>query len=55
MWVFKALKPFSKTVDFQYNILHAINHYDEKFISENTWNELGKPQQTLKDFAESFQ
>jgi uncharacterized protein YbjT (DUF2867 family) len=54
MWVFKALKPFSKTVDFQYNILHAINHYDEKFISENTWNELGKPQQTLKDFAGSI-
>lgn len=53
MWVFKALKPFSKTVDFQYNILHAINQYDEHFISENTWKDLGKPQQTLKEFAET--
>jgi uncharacterized protein YbjT (DUF2867 family) len=54
MWIFKALKPFSKTIDFQYNILHAINHYDEQFQSQKTWDELGQPKQTLKEFAESF-
>ncbi|GEM_PF-1972885 len=54
MWLFRLIKPFSKEVDFQYNILNAINHYEETFISEKTWKELGRPQQTLKMFAESF-
>jgi uncharacterized protein YbjT (DUF2867 family) len=54
IWVFRLIKPFSKTVDFQYNIVNAINNYDEKFTSEKTWEELGKPQQTLKDFACTF-
>lgn len=51
MWVFKLLKPFSSTLDFQYNILNAINHYDEQFQSEKTWELLGKPQLTLADWA----
>lgn len=55
MWVFKLLKPFSNTIDFQYNILNAINHYDEMFQSEKTWNELGKPQMKLSDYAQSFE
>ncbi|PWN08263.1 SDR family oxidoreductase [Rhodohalobacter mucosus] len=54
MWVFRMLKPFSKTIDFQYNILNAINRYDEQFQSEVTWKELGKPKMTLSDFAHSF-
>jgi uncharacterized protein YbjT (DUF2867 family) len=54
MWIFKALKPFSKTIDFQYNILHAINYYDEPFQSVRTWEELGKPNQSLKEFSKSF-
>lgn len=51
MWVFKMLKPFSKTLDFQYHILEAINHYDEIFQSKKTWEELGKPHLTLTDWA----
>ena len=54
MWVFKMLKPLSKTIDFQYNILDAINKYDEPFESENTWEELGKPKITLSDYASKF-
>ncbi len=54
MQVFKILKPFSKTLDFQYHILDAINHYDEKFVSERTWDEFGKPQQTLADWAKQI-
>jgi len=54
MWIFKALKPYSKTIDFQYNILHAINHYDEQFQSNRTWDELGEPKELLKDFSKSF-
>lgn len=55
MWVFKMLKPFSKTIHFQYKILDAINHYDEQFQSEKTWKELGKPQMKLSDYARSFE
>lgn len=51
IWLFKLLKPFSKKIDFQYNILTAINHYDEQFQSEKTWEDLGKPQQTLAEWA----
>jgi uncharacterized protein YbjT (DUF2867 family) len=54
IWIFRLIKPFSKIVDFQYNILNAINHYDETFVSQKSWDELGKPEQSLKQFAESF-
>lgn len=54
MWIFKLLKPFSKTIHFQYNILNAINRYDEQFQSEKTWEELGKPLIKLRDYAQSF-
>jgi len=54
LWILKTLKPFSPKIDFQYNILYAINHYRETFLSEQTWEDLGKPQQTLAEFAESF-
>ena len=51
MWIFKLAKSFSSTIDFQYHILKAINEYDEQFQSEETWNELGKPQTTLAEWA----
>jgi len=49
--MFKLLKPFSASIDFQYNILYAINHYDEQFQSEKSWEVLGKPQQSLAEWA----
>lgn len=48
---FKLLKPFSAKIDFQYNILYAINHYDEQFQSDDTWEKLGKPEQSLAKWA----
>jgi uncharacterized protein YbjT (DUF2867 family) len=54
LFIFKYLGWFSDEMDFQYNILYAINHYDEKFQSEQTWEELGTPQTSLAAFAESF-
>ncbi|CAN5152344.1 hypothetical protein BH23BAC3_BH23BAC3_08850 [soil metagenome] len=47
----KLMKPLSATIDYQYNIINAINHYDEKFQSEKTWEKLGKPEQTLAQWA----
>lgn len=52
MWIFKLAKPFSAEMDFQYHILTAINHYDETFEAEETWNTLGKPETTLAQWAE---
>jgi uncharacterized protein YbjT (DUF2867 family) len=49
--ILKFLKPLSAKLDYQYNIIHAINHYDEKFQSEATWEALGKPEQTLAQWA----
>lgn len=49
--LFRLMKPFSSTIDFQYNILYAINHYDEKFQSEQTWSKLGKPELSLAEWA----
>lgn len=51
MWVLKLIKPFSAQVDFQFHIISAINHYDETFESETTWNELGKPELTLQEWT----
>ncbi|MDZ7772657.1 MAG: NAD(P)H-binding protein [Balneolaceae bacterium] len=51
LWPFRLMGFFSNTLDFQYQILKAINHYDEKFAAEETWKELGRPQTSLADFA----
>ena len=52
--IFKYLGWFSDQMDYQHNILYAINRYDEQFQSEQTWQELGKPQTSLAAFAESL-
>jgi len=51
MWIFKLIKSFSASIDFQYNILNAINQYDETFDAETTWNDLGKPILTLEEWT----
>lgn len=52
VWPLKLMGSISASANFQYNIIHAINHYDEQFASEKTWEELGKPRQKLRGFAE---
>lgn len=54
MWVFKLIEPFSAKVDFQFNIISAINNYDESFKADTTWNELGKPSWTLKEWTKQI-
>lgn len=51
LWPFRLMGFFSNTLDFQYQILKAINRYDEQFAAGETWKELGRPQTTLADFA----
>lgn len=47
----KFLGKFSQTVNYGANIVEALNNYPEKFEAEQTWQELGKPTTSLKDFA----
>jgi uncharacterized protein YbjT (DUF2867 family) len=41
---------FNQRLNYAWHICEALNKYPEKFESEQTWKELGKPVITLKDF-----
>lgn len=44
----------NQRMNYAYHICEALNRYSEKFESENTWNDLGKPSTTLADYAASL-
>ncbi len=48
----KLVSPFSRQINYGAHIVEALTHYPEKFESETTWHDLGRPQVTLKEFAE---
>jgi uncharacterized protein YbjT (DUF2867 family) len=50
----KLLGMMSNKMSYTANICEALNRYPEKFESEQTWNELGKPSTTLADYAASL-
>ena len=50
----KYLGFFNQRMNYAYHICEALNKYPEKFESENTWNDLGKPSTTLADYAASL-
>ena len=52
-WLLKFLANFSATINYGVYIIEALNRYPEKFESEHAWKELGKPETTLKKFAQS--
>ncbi|GGD51945.1 hypothetical protein GCM10011514_15230 [Emticicia aquatilis] len=54
MFVMKIMGKFSQKFDYGYHIVEALNKYPEKFEAQSTWDLLGKPSITLKDFAESL-
>lgn len=54
MWVMKMGSYVVQQANYAYHILTALNNYPEKFDSEKTWQELGKPVKTLKEFAQNF-
>jgi hypothetical protein len=48
------IKPFrilSPKISYGWHIIEALNKYPEKFESDKTWNDLGKPGTSLKDYA----
>lgn len=47
----KFMGLFNSKASYGYHIITALNEYPEQFQSAATWEELGKPQMTLKEFA----
>lgn len=47
----KFIGLFSNKVSYGYHIITALNNYPEQFESKDSWEELGKPNLTLKQFA----
>jgi hypothetical protein len=50
----KYLGLLNQRMNYAYHICEALNKYPEKFESENTWNDLGKPSTTLADYVASL-
>jgi uncharacterized protein YbjT (DUF2867 family) len=53
--VIKFFGNFSTKMSYASHILEALNNYPEPFTSQNTWDELGKPQIYLKQFVSNLQ
>ena len=45
---------FKRKMTYTYMIMKALNNYPEKFESQQTWEELGKPSLTLAAYAEKL-
>lgn len=54
LWSVKIIGLFNQRFNYLYHILEAINNYPEKFVAQNTWDELGTPTVTVKEFAEKY-
>lgn len=54
MFVMKLMGLFSQKFNYGYYIVEALNKYPEKFAAQKTWDELGKPSITLKEFAKKL-
>lgn len=50
----KFMGNFSTKMNYGAHMIEALNNYPEKFEAQSTWDELGKPQITLRNFASSF-
>jgi len=51
LWLMELIGRFSPEMAFNSKILRSIQHYPEPFQSEETWELLGRPTTTMKEFA----
>lgn len=51
LWPLRLAAPFSSELSYLWHIIEALNNYEERFVSGTTWNELGRPETTIADFA----
>ena len=54
IWVMKYLGNFNPLFNYAWHICEALNKYPEKFESEESWKELGKPVISLAEYAKSL-
>jgi uncharacterized protein YbjT (DUF2867 family) len=54
MGMMRFLGKLNATINYGVMITEALNNYPEKFESQDTWNELGKPSTTVKQYAEEL-
>lgn len=47
----KFISIFDAKARYGWRIMTALNNYPEKFVSEKTWNELGKPSVSLSEYV----
>ncbi|NOT51116.1 MAG: NAD(P)H-binding protein [Chitinophagaceae bacterium] len=50
----KFIGSFNQKLNYVWHICEALNKYPEKFESQQTWDELGKPTIRLADFAKNL-
>lgn len=51
LWPLRLLSPFSNSMSYLWHIIEALNNYEERFASQATWDELGRPATTIAAFA----
>lgn len=50
----KFMGNFSSRMNYSAKICEALNKYPEKFESEKTWHDLGKPTKTIEDYVSTL-
>ncbi|MBX2844466.1 MAG: NmrA family transcriptional regulator, partial [Flammeovirgaceae bacterium] len=55
IWLFRIFSFFSARLQYGLFISEALNNYKEEFLAENTWNELGKPEISIEEYARSLE
>jgi hypothetical protein len=50
----KFMGIFNQRMNYAWRICEALNKYPEKFESETAWKDLGKPEITIKKYAEQL-
>ncbi len=53
--VIKFIGIFVRKLNYLSHILEALNKYPEKFVSQQTWDELGKPKESIKEYTMRIQ
>jgi uncharacterized protein YbjT (DUF2867 family) len=54
LWLLRIIGLFNPQAFYAYKILSIINSVPEPFMSQQTWDELGKPEITIRTFAEKL-
>lgn len=54
VWFFRVLGFLSVSIRYGLLISEAMNNFEEEFLSEKTWEELGKPEISIEEYAKGF-